>query len=332
MIWWYLKFYNSREPSPTNGHPRVNIGDVGFIRRGKFHLLFSASSQLGDRRRGYDVPTSFQQLLLGAGTLDSSQPRQPGCLRTSTVRQVGVELGAAVSASLYVTSLRLTSTILKCVLSRPLEPGANFSFELTEDRGAALVTKYSTYRMDTLAEYTFKEYTEHHYKSWVEFARDKGYGRDVRPVLVTGFDVTRDFAMVAYSHGETSVESDLTITVPTLASASASLWGTWRTKCSPHTNYGPQECGPHPPRQPIEFSSFSSREVPNIPAEFNQCVFIRYFTMRWKMAMFPKVIRAGAGPHDLGSGDNTGDSFQQITVQSGSQTVVSNMPSVRFSR
>jgi hypothetical protein len=33
------------------------------------------------------------------------------------------------------------------------------------------------------------------------------------------------------------------------------------------------------------------------------------------MGLFPKVIRAGAGPHDLGSGDNRGDTFPELTVR-----------------
>ena len=99
MIAKLLDPHDSREPSPTNKYPRVNIGDVGFIRRGKFHLLFSAGSPLEDRRLGDDVPTTFEPL--DVGDLDSSLPRQPGCLRTSTVRQFGVGLGATASASLY---------------------------------------------------------------------------------------------------------------------------------------------------------------------------------------------------------------------------------------
>ena len=31
--------------------------------------------------------------------------------------------------------------------------------------------------------------------------------------------------------------------------------------------------------------------------------------------MFPKVIRAGAGPHDLGPGDNAGGAFPELAVQ-----------------
>ena len=210
------------------------------------------------------------------------------------------------------------------MLPRPLETGANFSFELTGNRGAALVTKYSTYREDSLLESAFERYTKRHYKSWVAFARQKDYGNDVQPVLVSGIDMTRDFAMAAYSYEDTSVESDLTVAVPMLVSASASLWGTWRTRYTPHTNYGPQECAPPPPDQAVGTSSLQSAEP--IPSTFNQCVFIRYYTMRSRgpLALFPKVIRAGAGPHDLGPGDNAGDAFPELMVQSDAEPMMSD--------
>ena len=117
--------------------------------------------------------------------------------------------------------------------------------------------------------------------------------------------------MVAYSNKRTSIESDMTIAVPMLASASATLWETWRTRCSSHTNYVPQECSPPSPDRVIDFSSLRLVEASRIPTEFNQCVFIRYYTMRMRgpSVPFPKVIRVGAGPHDFGLGDNTGNTF-----------------------
>ena len=187
----------------------------------------------------------------------------------------------------------------------------------------------------------FERYTKRHYKSWVEFARDKDYGNDVRPVLVSGIEMTRDFAMVAYSYEDTSLQSDLTIAVPTLGSASASIWGTWRTRCSPHTNYGPQECNPPAPEQAVNFPS-QLAGVEAIPSAFNQCVFIRYYTMRTRgpLGLFPKVIRAGAGPHDLGPGDNTRDAFPELMMESDAEptdddsleqdVVIRNTPYVRF--
>jgi len=207
------------------------------------------------------------------------------------------------------------------VLPSPLEPGVNFSFELTGTRGAALVTKYPTYREDSLLAAAFEEYIKRHYDSWVAFARHKKYGNDVQPVLVYGFDMTRDFAMVSYSNECASLEFDSSISVPMLASASASLWGTWHTRCSPHTNYGPQQCSP--PRR-VTYSPSQPVGAGSDPNEFDQCVFIRYYTMRSRKWMFPKVIRAGAGPHDLGSGDNRGNAFPELMVQPDAEPATSS--------
>ena len=179
------------------------------------------------------------------------------------------------------------------------------------------MTKYRTYKEDTLSDSKFEDYIKRYYDSWVAFARHKGYGDDVQPVLVSGFDMTRDFAMVAYSNESASGESDLTIAVPMVASASASVWGTWHSRCSPHTNYGPQECSPPTSERLIDFPSEPSQttEAPRIPNEFNQCVFIRYYTIRKLLRLFPMVIRAAAGPHDLGPGDDTGTTFPELMAQ-----------------
>jgi len=90
----------SREPAPTHNYTRISIGDVGFIRRGQFHLLFSAGCPLGERQLGEDVPATFEELSIGTPVF--GQPRLPICLRTDTVREVGVGVGATVSATLYV--------------------------------------------------------------------------------------------------------------------------------------------------------------------------------------------------------------------------------------
>ena len=135
--------------------------------------------------------------------------------------------------------------------------------------------------------------------------------------------MTKDFAMVAYSNESTSLESDLTIAVPMLASASASVWGTWRTKCSPHTNYGPQQCILPLNDRAIESAS-SQSDARSIPNDFNQCVFVRYYTMRSRKWMPPKVIRAGAGPHDLCSGDNRGGTLPELMVQPDAELTMIN--------
>jgi len=201
-----------------------------------------------------------------------------------------------------------------------LEPGASFSFELTEERGAALVTKYRTYREDIELETAFEEYTKRHYDSWVTFARNARHGNDIKPILVAGVDMTRDFAMIAYSNNSTHLSSEFTTSVPLLASASASAWGTWHTQGLVHTNCGPQLCSPPSSPDSPDLSPSDATQVDATPNEYNQCVFIRYYTVRRRALMFPRVIKAAAGPHDLGPGNNHDGTLPELTVQSSSDS------------
>ena len=203
------------------------------------------------------------------------------------------------------------------MLPRPPEHDAHFSFELTGDCGAALVTRHQTYPEDTGPETEFETYTKRHYKSWVKFARCKGYRNDIHPVLVFGFDMTRDFSMVVYSKEDDALVSDDTIAIPMFASISPPFLGTWRSGFPVHTKEGPLKHSPHPPGRDVCTPPLQSGGPVSITNESDQCVFIRYYTMRWRklLPMFPKVIRAGAGPHDLGSGDNRGDALPELAVQ-----------------
>ena len=201
-----------------------------------------------------------------------------------------------------------------------LEPGFNISFQLTEKQGAVLVTKYRTYKEDVQREQIFEEYTRRHHDSWVAFAREAGHGNDVNPVLVTGVDMTRDFAMMAYSSNSAGMESEFTTSVPMVASASISAWGTWRTEGLVHTNCGPQLCRPPSSTETEDLISFDDDGPENIPGEYNQCVFVRYFTVRKRALVFPMVIKAAAGPHDLGPGDRDDKELPEVGVESDSDS------------
>ncbi|KAF9643531.1 hypothetical protein BDM02DRAFT_3123328 [Thelephora ganbajun] len=266
------------KPTPKPDYTRINIGDVGFIHRGEFHLLFSAGSPLGQRRLGVDVPITFEQLDIG--TLVSSEPRPPGCLHSLTVRRIAGDL----------PDTEFTPLSSKY--------GIDFSFDLTGDHGAALVTRYPTYREDSPLNAAFETYTKHHYESWVAFARDKQYGDNIQPILVSGVDMTKDFAMVAYSNKDAPHVPRPAFTIPMFPSNSAPFQGRWRARYFPNINLGPRV------EQPMHFLP----DAGSTTDEFNQCVFVRHYTMRSRWwGLFPKVIRVGTGPHDLSPGDNRGD-------------------------
>lgn len=271
------------EPSPTDSYARVELGDVGFIRYGRFHLLFSAGCPLGSRRLGEDVPKTFQPLNVGPTTCDTSWP--PRCISINTHEEFGAGFDASVS------------------VIPPVAPGLSISFELTQKRGATLITRDRTFREDIKLEGAFAAYTERHYDSWVDFARSKQFGNDIEPILVAGVDMTRDFAMMTYSDKGGSLSSKFTI-IP--AHVNVSAWGKWETQGLVHTNCGPDIVTPPP-------SSTALKRGPSgtgkIPKEYNQCIFLRYFTMRWRYLVIhkPMLIRAGPG------GGDPGGSFDLIT-------------------
>ena len=185
---------------------------------------------------------------------------------------------------------------------RTLQPGSSISLQLAGDQGAALLTKHLTYREDIQREWTFEEYTREHYDSWVVFARERGHGNDIKPVLVTGVDRTKDFAMVAYSNDDDDLTTEFTISDPGVTSP----WGTWRTSGVVSTNCGPLICRPPSSTEVGGTTSSANSHAGAASDEYNQCVFVRYSTVRKRLGI-PRVIKAAAGPHDLGPGSRDGE-------------------------
>jgi len=255
--------------------------------------------------RGVDVPSTFVPLNIGEPVF--RLPRRNGCLCAGNIQETGVTLDATVPATLYAPSLGPFSTCLKSVPHRG--PSAHFSLKFTGERGAALVTRYPTYSEDIDAQFklAFETYTINHYDSWVKFAHHMGYGTDVQPVLVTGLDFTKDLAMLAYSNGKFSLEANLVVDSRTL-SASTSIRVTGNGSCSAHYHQWPTPWS----EQPEDFPPVHQIAPPR---DFNRCVFIRYNTGVRRMWQL-QIMKAGAGPHDLGPGDNRGGAFPELTVQS----------------
>lgn len=204
----------------------------------------------------------------------------------------------------------------------PVGPGAKLSFELTGEQGAVLVTNHPTYREDIERRGKFEAYIKKHYDSWKEFSQVVGHGRE-SPVLVTGVDLTKKFAAIAYYKNPTSVECDFSVEAPDVASASASAWGSWRTLGLVHTTCGPDEYIRRTQRTRHANDGNSSESL--IPEGNDQCVLIRYYTIR-KFLGF-KHLKAAAGPHRLPEGD-AGDGGAGIHCPGGSLSVTHNVPPV----
>lgn len=176
-----------------------------------------------------------------------------------------------------------------------LGSGSSIRFRFEETAGAALVTKYQIYGEDAQELGNLRKYTKENYASWVEFARNAGHD-DVNPILVTGVDRTKDFAMMCFSDYDNGLECEFRTSASGVAPASA--WGTWKTSRPIYDNHGPQLRCPPSAQTTCSMSSGNSH-VETVSDEYNQSVFIRYFSMRARKLGVPKVIKARAGPHDL---------------------------------
>jgi len=157
--------------------------------------------------------------------------------------------------------------------------------------------------MDTKLETEFEAYIKRHYESWVDFACDGQGGKDFRLVLVSGFDVTRDFSTVSYAKRKDALKSKSATPVPMFASTPPTFQGGWRVFFPPDTDDGPKR--PPPKQGGAEAIFYRS----------SQCVFIRYYTMRLRkwFPFGPKaVVRAGGGPPGAGSGLIVPDSAARV--------------------
>ena len=201
--------------------------------------------------------------------------------------------------------------------SRISEPRPSIRFKFTEAQGAALVTKYQTYGEDVQELGKFEKYVKENHASWVELARNAGHG-DVNPVLVTGVDRTKDFAMMCYSGYDHGLECEFRTSASRTAPASA--WGAWRTSRPIYENQGPQL---HLPPSTALMSSGNSN-AGTVSDEYNQCVFVRYFGVLYRKLWVPKIIKAGAGPHNLSGGYESGRSPYQAQLDSGSGSDISS--------
>ena len=165
---------------------------------------------------------------------------------------------------------------------------------MNETKGAILITKYPTYRENAERMRRFKSYINDHHDSWVSFAESTGHDT-VKPILVTGTAMTLDFAMLAYSHNFRRGINVAFHANPPAAISPAPVWGEWQSMGMAHHN-----CGPLSRTRGVPGQGGSDATDPRT---YNQCVFLRYYSIYRRL--FIRKIRAGAGPHDLGSGDNT---------------------------
>ncbi|KAI0245789.1 hypothetical protein BJV78DRAFT_248715 [Lactifluus subvellereus] len=172
------------EPSPGRLYSAVEVGDVGFIREGKFHRLFNA--------------------LLPAEHLSHQNLRVPEYhepLRPTITEHI--YSGTLASHDFYSGGVTKTAAGLEISASGPTTPG-QVSFTCTKKHGAVLSLPVQAQREDTLAKGDFRDHIIRHVDRWFAFTQQLGLGIDQMEdiILVTGRDRTRSCTNVAFTESQ----------------------------------------------------------------------------------------------------------------------------------
>ena len=123
------------------------------------------------------------------------------------------------------------------------------------------------------------------YRNWTDFTETScQLERGTRLVLVTGCDLTRQWATATYFRNNREIALGGGGGVASVASAHFSLSAGWRINQAINTRQGPPE----------------DQEVGEAAVGDNQCVFLRGVYVKERFLFGPKVLKAGAGYHDPG--------------------------------
>ncbi|KAH9174151.1 hypothetical protein EDB89DRAFT_1884328, partial [Lactarius sanguifluus] len=171
------------DPDPGNLYPAVEVGDVGYIREGKFHRLFNVLLPTEDESHAlFGVPENYEQLELNIN------------------RHINIgRLSPNNFCSVKVTSMPVSERSAQ----GPDEiPKVSFSCPMRE--GAVLYLPIEATGANTIASADFGKWIIKHIDRWLEWARQLGLGigRMEDIILVTGTHRTRSWTNVAFPGGQ----------------------------------------------------------------------------------------------------------------------------------
>ncbi|KAI0248876.1 hypothetical protein BJV78DRAFT_1232159 [Lactifluus subvellereus] len=181
-------------PGPGGLYSAVEVGDVGFVREGKFHRLFNVLlPEDHPSHKNFGVPEHYEPLELKMKMHIYPSALSPIDFRSREVTVVSDELGISAAGP---------------------EP-AQVTFSCSRKRGAILSLPVQAQRNDTLAHGEFAKCILKYIDVWFAFARELGLGvtRMEDIILVTGRDLVRSWTNVAFSESKEGEQVSLGVRV-----------------------------------------------------------------------------------------------------------------------
>ncbi|GJE99314.1 WD40 repeat domain-containing protein [Phanerochaete sordida] len=279
------------EPDPALGE--THLGDVGFVRQGKFVRLLNFDVSAAEKKVTRWVPP-FSNI---EAPPDNALPidRTENMLPAGRYSSHGEHSGHA-RAAVGVSPPGTTSAGID----------ANYSFEGSQ--GAALTLKDSADLEEALPSKILKAYILRNYDAWVSYALQER-GLDIKPkdiVVVSGcIKTTPDWSATVFGLSRKTAAS-MSVganTAPVAAAVSGSSTFTV-TSSSIHRK------GPGPPSAT---TSGVHAVVENVKKD--HCVSIKRLKVRTRVLTMSKIV-AGAGYHQLpGPGDGSGSALNGIIAE-----------------
>ncbi|KAH8981177.1 hypothetical protein EDB92DRAFT_210315 [Lactarius akahatsu] len=263
------------EPSPGRYSP-VEVGDVGFIREGKFHRLFNALlSADHESHERFGVPEHHEPLLPGvADHIDG------GTLTPNDFCSYGVTVA---SGGLDVFATEPAGT-------------ADVSFSCPRQCGAVLSLPVTAQREDTIARGDFAKWIIRHVDSWFAFTRRLGLGVDKMGdiVLVTGRHRTRSWTNVAFYESRAIAQASFGVQITNDDGTASVNWQVSRERIQgAMLTQGP-----------------SGADLPE-----DQCIFVRGYRVARTFKLFPR-LRGAAGHTPDPSGHDSDPELEVVSLPS----------------
>ncbi|GJE97263.1 WD40 repeat domain-containing protein [Phanerochaete sordida] len=299
------------DPEPPRAYENIYIGDVGYIDEdGAFFRLFNVTVDENHPLNSGGVPENFTPLRFNKRLLQV-KPNHYGPTAFSSDAMYSNNIEAHAGAQGAGAGAKLA-----------------YSYQCKTHRGALLVIHDSADKRMILPAKDVVQYIRHHLPSWLACAKNT-YGLECREkdlVMVRGTVKTSAWTVASFSlPAARSQELELNLQIGSGGEVGVRASSTAITQNSVEHRSGPSKS----PRPPSLHSVSTGKSVVGGRAELpevavatelfgeeealamearNQAVFLGYYQAKRRIPLFPRQIRANAGPHELPRGEDPAQS------------------------
>ncbi|KAI9439547.1 hypothetical protein H4582DRAFT_1812622 [Lactarius indigo] len=284
------------EPNPGRLYSPVEVGDVGYIREGKFHRLFNALLPADHlSHQSFGVPEHYEPLRPSVANHIDGGMLSPNdfCSYGVTVASGGLD-----------------------VFAREPVGSADVSFLCARKSGAVISLPVAAQREDTILRGDFAKWITKHIDSWLAFTRRLGLGIEQMEdiILVTGRHRTRSWTNIAFFEGQTTAQVSFGVQITDSVGTTSVDWQVSRTQ-----NQGAMlSQGPSGRVWPTstEGCDMFRQDLPE-----DQCIFVRGYRVTRAFKLFPR-LKGAAGHTPDPSGPDCEPELEVVSIPSFTKVIL----------